>query len=100
MKLQVKFKTPGFADCDIEVQAKGFLAASVYWADKNGPLPEWSSLAVFPINPSGTGSYSFDGHRAIPIAATACPLFPITILIESPVISRTIKTTAIIGLII
>ena len=70
MKLKVKFKTPGFADCDIEVQAKGFLAASVYWADKNGPLSEWSSLAVFPINPSGTGSYSFDGHRAIPIAAT------------------------------
>lgn len=70
MKLQVKFKKPGFADCDIEVQAKGFLAASVYWADKNGPLPERSSLAVFPINPSGTGSYSFDGHRAIPIAAT------------------------------
>lgn len=65
MKLQVKFKTPGFADCNIEIQAKGFLVASIYWANTNGPLPEWSLLAVFPISPSGTGSYAFDGHRAI-----------------------------------
>ena len=70
MKLQVKFKVPGLADCDIEVSAKGFLAASVYWADKNGPLSGWSSIAVFPISPSGTGSYLFGGHRAIPGMAT------------------------------
>ena len=70
MKLQVKFKVPGLADCDIEVSAKGFLAASVYWADKNGPLSGWSSIAVFPISPSGTGSYLFGGHRAIPRMAT------------------------------
>lgn len=70
MKLQIEFKVPGLADCEIEVQAKGFLAASVYWADKNGPLSGWSSIAVFPISPSGTGSYLFGGHRAIPEMAT------------------------------
>lgn len=70
MKLKIKFKMPGYADCDIEVKAKGFILASIYWANINGVLPEWSSVAVFPIEPSGNGHYSFRGHRAIPDGAT------------------------------
>lgn len=70
MNLHVKFYNPGYADCYIEVRAKGFLAASVYWADHNGPLQNWSSLAVFPIDPSGNGKYRFDGKRSIPRNAT------------------------------
>ena len=70
MNLHVKFHNPCFSDCDIEVRAKGFLVASVYWADHNGPLQNRSSLAVFPIDPSGNGKYRFEGKRAIPWNAT------------------------------
>lgn len=70
LKLQIKFKIPGFADCDIEIHANGFLVAALYWANQDGPLPGWSSLAVFPIAPSGNGKYRIEGHRAIPQEAT------------------------------
>lgn len=70
MKLQVQFKTPGFADMDITIRAKGFIAAAVYWASENGPLPGWSSIAMIAIEPSGNAKYRFEGHRAIPAEAT------------------------------
>lgn len=70
MKCSVKFRAVGFADCDLEVQAKGFLLAAVSWADENGALPGWSALAVFPIAPAGVGHYRFRGQRAIPNEAT------------------------------
>ena len=70
MKLKIKFNLPGYADCDIEIRAKGFILASIYWADANGILPGWSSFAMFPIDPSGSGHYHLVGHRAIPDCAT------------------------------
>ena len=70
MKLKIKFNPPGYADCDIEIRAKGFILASLYWADANGILPGWSSFAMFPVEPSGSGHYHFGGHRAIPEGAT------------------------------
>lgn len=70
MRLQVQFKTPGFSDMDIIIRAKGFIAVSVYWADENGPLPCWSSIAMIPIEPSGNAKYRFEGHRVIPVEAT------------------------------
>lgn len=70
MRLQVKFKAQGYADCDIRICAKGAILATVYWATETGPLTGWSSLAAIPIAPSGDGEYSFGGQRAIPPEAT------------------------------
>lgn len=70
MKLQIRFKEPGFADCDIQIRAKGCLAAMFRWADEANPLPGWSSIAIVPIDPAGNGSYRFRGRRAIPAEAT------------------------------
>lgn len=70
MKLKIKFNLLGYADCDIEIRAKGFILASIYWADANGILPGWSSFAMFPVDPSGSGNYHFVGHRAIPDCVT------------------------------
>ena len=70
MNCSVNLKMPGFADCDIKIRAKGFLVATVYWANETGSLPGWSAFAVFPIEPTGIGHYYFHGHRAIPDKAT------------------------------
>ncbi len=70
MKTQIHFKTIGYADMNITVSARGFLAAALYWANAEGPLPGWSSFAVIPIEPAGTAHYFFGGHRAVPPGAT------------------------------
>lgn len=70
MKLQLKFKNTQYANFDVEVRAKGFLVASIYWANEDGKLPNWSAIAAFPIEPSGIGKYRFEGNRAIPKEAT------------------------------
>lgn len=70
MKLQVQFKAPVFADMDIAIRAKGFIAAAVYWANESGLLPGRSSIAMIAIEPSGNAKYRFEGHRAIPAEAT------------------------------
>lgn len=70
MRIRVKFRKTGFADCDISIKAKGFLAASFYWATEAGPLQGWSSFAVVPIEPSGNVNFRYYGKRAIPPGAT------------------------------
>lgn len=70
LKTQIHFKTIGYADMNITVSARGFLAAILYWANADGPLPGWSSFAVVPIEPAGSARYSFGGHRAVPPGAT------------------------------
>lgn len=70
LKVQLRFKTTEYADMDITVSARGFLAAVLYWANADGPLPGWSSFAAVPIEPSGSARYCFGGHRAVPPGAT------------------------------
>lgn len=70
MKLSVKFTTCGYSNCDIEIRAKGFLAALVFWADLNGPLSGWSSFAAIPIQATGNAHYRFEGSRTVPAGAT------------------------------
>lgn len=52
------------------IDAKGFLAAVLHWADENGPLPGWTSLAVVPLDAYGQGRFTLPGFRAIPPEAT------------------------------
>lgn len=70
MEGTIKQLCPGYADGFYQLKARGFLAASLYWADENGPLPNWTSFAHFPIEPNGVGSYHMTGGRAVPDEAT------------------------------
>lgn len=70
LKGSIKQLSPGCADGWYQLRAKGYLAAGLYWADENGPLPNWTSLAHFPIEPNGVGIYHMTGGRAVPAEAT------------------------------
>ena len=70
VKLQVKYKKPGMADCEIVIRAKGFLMAMLYWSVENTPLSGWSSMAALPLDASGKGYFRFEGNRGIPPEAT------------------------------
>lgn len=69
-ELKIKLHHPGFADGVFKIRAKGSLAASLYWANAEGPLPGWSAFAYVPVNPTGDAEFRFDGHRAVPYGAT------------------------------
>lgn len=69
-ELKIKLLHPDFADGMFKIRAKGSLAASLYWANEEGPLPGWSAFAYVPVNPTGDVAFRFDGHRAIPYGAT------------------------------
>lgn len=70
VELKIKLCHPGFADGLFKIRAKGSLAASLYWANAEGPLPGWSAFAYVPVSPTGDAEFRFDGHRAIPYGAT------------------------------
>ena len=70
MYLRMALIRPGCADGRYLVRAKGYMAASIHWADENGPLENWTALAVIALNPAGEGEWRFGGGRAIPPEAT------------------------------
>lgn len=70
MKLTVTFQTPGYADGTYIINAKGGLAATLYWADEAGALNDWSALACIPLTPSGHGCFRLSGKRSIPPECT------------------------------
>lgn len=70
LSVSVKLQTPGLADGIYKVKKKGALAASLYWADQDGALKDWSSIACIPISPYGQGEFRFTGGRAVPPEAT------------------------------
>ena len=70
MNLTINQRIPGCADGNYHVKAKGFIAASLYWADANGALPDWQPFAYLPIETNGVGMYKMEGGRAIPSDAT------------------------------
>lgn len=55
---------------NVSIDAKGYLAAVLHWADERGPLPGWTSLAVIPLDVYGQGRFTLPGFRAIPPGAT------------------------------
>lgn len=70
MQLNLKMKDQYTADFDLQIRAKGLLLAALYWGNEEGPMPGWSVLGYVPIDPSGSGSFQFSGHRAIPEGVT------------------------------
>lgn len=66
MKLEVKFSSKKSADGVYKITAKGCIAASLYWADENGALPDWTAFAYTPVLPNGTGVFRYSGGRGIP----------------------------------
>ena len=58
------------ADGEYCVTARGYMVASLYWADANGPLADWTAFAHLPLDASGRASFFYTGSRAIPPAAT------------------------------
>jgi len=52
------------------IQAAGFTAAILYWANESGPLENWSAIAVIPLSADGYGTFSFKGCRAVPREVT------------------------------
>ena len=69
MELTINQRTPGCADGNYHVKAKGCIAASLCWADSNGALSDWQPFAYFAIEPNGVGMYKIEGGRAIPTEA-------------------------------
>lgn len=70
MKLEYAQLRPGCADGACRITAKGGILASLHWADQNGPLENWTQLALLPLLPTGTGSCTLTGNRAVPPQAT------------------------------
>ena len=70
MKLEYAQLRPGCADGACRITAKGGILASLHWADQNGPLETWTQLALLPLLPTGTGSCTLTGNRAVPPQAT------------------------------
>ena len=78
IRLQVQWDDPAIADGLYTIHAAGALMAGLWWADENGPLPDWTVFAFVPIDPSGRGVFS-----DIP-AAGRCPGRPPTFLSAPP----------------
>lgn len=70
MTMTIRQTNPPTADGIYTVKANGSIAASLYWANKNGKLPDWTAFAYLPIQPNGVGEFVFRGGRAIPKEAT------------------------------
>lgn len=70
MELKVEGLHPPCADGRYGVTARGFAAASLYWADRDGPLTDWTALAHLPLDASGQACFLYTGGRAIPPGAT------------------------------
>ena len=70
IKLQIKFETPGYAQGNYLIKAKGFILGVLSWADEHGALNDWGNFAYIPIDTAGNGSFYYSGLRAIPSNAT------------------------------
>ena len=70
IRLQIDLERPGAADGLYTVRAGGSLMAGLWWADENGPLPDWTAFAFVPVDPAGRGLFRFTGGRAVPREAT------------------------------
>lgn len=70
MKIDIKLDNPNFADGLYNIEAKGCIMASLYWANEQGILSDWTCFAYIPISPNGFASFNYIGKRAIPSEAT------------------------------
>lgn len=70
MELKVNLYNPYCADGKYYVTARGYMVASLNWADQDGPLADWTALAHLPLDVSGMASFSYIGGRAIPPGVT------------------------------
>ncbi len=70
IRLQIQRDDPAIADGLYTVHAAGALMAGLWWADENGPLPDWTAFAFVPIDPAGRGVFRYTGGRAVPREAT------------------------------
>lgn len=64
MELKVAGLHPPCADGRYYVTARGFAAATLYWADGAGLLPNWTALAHLPLDASGQACFPYRGGRA------------------------------------
>ena len=58
MELKVNLYNPYCADGKYYVTARGYMVASLYWADQDGPLADWTALAHLPLDVSGRAGLS------------------------------------------
>lgn len=70
MELKVNLYNPPCADGRYYVTARGYMVVSLYWADKDDPLADWTALTHLPLDVSGRTCFSYEGGRAIPPEAT------------------------------
>lgn len=70
MQLSIQQTLPPTANGIYTVNAPSFISVSLFWADKNGALDNWTSFANILITPDGEGRFVFDGERAVPQEAT------------------------------
>ncbi|MCD8104364.1 MAG: metallophosphoesterase [Lachnospiraceae bacterium] len=69
MNLEIKFKDNYSADGVYTIRADDYDTAALYWADRNGALPEWTAFGYVKIE-AGLGSLDFGGGRSVPFEAT------------------------------
>lgn len=69
MEFTVNFSNENFADGTYTVNVSGYDYATLYWADDNGILENYTAFAVFPLS-DGCGVFRYTGSRAIPLQAT------------------------------
>ncbi|MBQ4059509.1 MAG: metallophosphoesterase [Lachnospiraceae bacterium] len=69
MKITVNYIKKHYADGTYTVNASGYNHATLYWADDNGILDDYTAFAVIPLS-DGYGEFRYIGNRAIPLQAT------------------------------
>lgn len=70
MKVTVSLTNGYYADGTYTVNESGYNHATLYWADDNGILDNYTAFAVIPLS-DGHGELSYIGNRAIPLQATS-----------------------------
>lgn len=69
MKVSVSLTNGYYADGAYAVNASGYDYATLYWADDNGILDNYTAFAVIPLS-DGYGEFRYTGNRAFPMKAT------------------------------
>lgn len=69
MNIRAEFSRPYFADGTYNVNAPRYDYATLYWADDNGILDNYTAFAVIPLA-DGQGEFRYIGNRAAPSRAT------------------------------
>lgn len=70
LDLNISLNTPGLADGIYCAKCREGEFVCLFWADDEGPLANYTSFAVIPMQSDGSGSCSMRGGRAIPVEAT------------------------------